>query len=70
MLVWSSSDPDIATVDVSGFITATKVGAVTVVANVIGTELTASVNLTVKSIELSPIIDITPPSNLETAANK
>jgi len=67
ILEWSSSNPEIAAVDINGFVTATKVGEVTIVANVIGTELNATTNLTVKSVELSPIIDITPPQTLETA---
>lgn len=67
MLEWSSSNPEIATVDASGFVTATKVGEVNITANVIGTELNTSVRLTIRSTELSPIIDITPPP--ETAAN-
>ncbi|MBU1092151.1 Ig-like domain-containing protein [Patescibacteria group bacterium] len=67
MLTWSSSNPAIATVDVNGFVTATKLGEVTIATNVTGTELNATTHLTVKSVELSPIIDITPPQNLETA---
>ena len=70
LLEWSTNNPEIATVDINGFVTATQTGETTIVANVIGTKLHASVNLIVKSIELSPIIDITPLQNLETAANQ
>lgn len=70
LLTWGTSNPEIATVDASGFVTATKLGEVNITANVIGTELNATVHLIVKSTELSPIIDITPPQNLETATNQ
>ena len=68
LLSWSSSDPEIAQVGTTGIVTATKIGGTAITAQVTGTNLSTTVYLTVKALELSPLIDVTPQTaNVSTA---
>jgi len=63
-LSWSSSNTAVANISPNGIVTATKIGTVTITANVTNTNLSASIYLTVKPPELSSLVDITPKTNL------
>lgn len=60
LLTWTVDNENIATISNNGVVTATKPGNVTITVAVANTNLTASIYLTVKSAELSPLIDVTP----------
>ena len=60
LLSWSSGDESIATVNQSGIVTARQIGTTTITALVTGGKLSATITLTVKKMELSPLIDVTP----------
>ena len=62
LLNWTSSNAEVATVSNAGIVTAAKTGTATITANITNTDLSASIYLTVKAMELSPLIDVTPPA--------
>jgi len=63
LLNWTSSNAEVATVSNAGIVTAAKTGTATITANITNTDLSASIYLTVKAMELSPLIDVTPPAS-------
>lgn len=61
---WTTSDPEVATVDASGTVTAVgTAGGATITVTVVGTNLKASLSIEVPSgpAEAPPVIDVTPP---------